>query len=79
MSNGTSHCASARCRAIRCQRPKDKNKLHALHAPEVECIGKGKAWKPYEFGVKASVTVAHKLGLMVGARSFTYNPTAATC
>ena len=25
---------------------------YALHAPEVECIGKGKAHKPYEFGVK---------------------------
>ncbi len=23
------------------QRPKDKNKLYVLHAPEVECIGKG--------------------------------------
>lgn len=30
----------------------DRNKLCALHAPEVECIGKGKARKPYEFGVK---------------------------
>ena len=31
-------------------------KLYSLHAPEVECIGKGKAHKPYEFGVKVSVT-----------------------
>jgi IS5 family transposase len=30
-------------------------KVYALHAPEVECIGKGKAHRPYEFGVKASV------------------------
>ena len=30
-------------------------KIYALHAPEVECIGKGKAHKPYEFGVKVSV------------------------
>ena len=30
-------------------------KVYALHAPEVECIGKGKAHKPYEFGVKVSV------------------------
>ena len=30
-------------------------KVYALHAPEVECIGKGKAHKPYEFGVKASI------------------------
>ncbi len=63
-----------RAERIRTQRPKDKNKLYALHAPEVECIGKGKARKPYEFGVKVSVAVTHKRGLMVGARSFTGNP-----
>jgi hypothetical protein len=38
---------------IRKQLPKDKNKLYVLHAPEVEWIGKGKARKSYEFGVKA--------------------------
>jgi len=63
-----------RAERIRTQHPKDKNKLYALHAPEVECIGKGKARKPYEFGVKVSVAVTHKQGLMVGARSFTGNP-----
>lgn len=56
-----------RAERIRTQQPKDKNKLYALHAPEVECIGKGKARKPYEFGVKASIAVTHKSGLMVGA------------
>ena len=56
------------------QRPKDKNKLYALHAPEAECIGKGKARKPYEFGVKVSLAVTHKQGLMVGARSLPGNP-----
>jgi len=56
------------------QRPKDKNKLYALHAPEVECIGKGKARRPYEFGVKASIAVTHKSGLIVGARTFPGNP-----
>lgn len=35
-----------RSERIRSQRPKDKNKLCALHAPEVECIGKGKAESP---------------------------------
>jgi len=30
-------------------------KVYSLHAPEVECIGKGKAHRPYEFGVKVSV------------------------
>ena len=63
-----------RAERIRCQQRKDKNKLYALHAPEVECIGKGKARKPYEFGVKASIAVSHAKGLIVGARSFPGNP-----
>jgi transposase, IS5 family len=63
-----------RAERIRTQQTKDKNKLYALHAPEVECIGKGKARKPYEFGVKASIAVTHQSGLVVGARSFPGNP-----
>jgi IS5 family transposase len=63
-----------RAERIRTQQRHDKNKLYALHAPEVECIGKGKARKPYEFGVKVSLAVTHKAGLMIGARSFTGNP-----
>jgi transposase, IS5 family len=34
--------------------------IYSLHAPEVECIGKGKAHKPWEFGVKVSVTTPLK-------------------
>jgi IS5 family transposase len=30
-------------------------KIYSLHAPEVECIGEGKAHRPYYFGVKVSV------------------------
>ncbi len=56
------------------QQRKDKNKLYALHAPEVECIGKGKAKKPYEFGVKVSLATSHKKGLILGAKSFPNNP-----
>lgn len=63
-----------RAERIRTQQRHDKNKLYALHAPEVECISKGKARKPYEFGVKVSLAVTHKQGLMVGARSFPGNP-----
>lgn len=63
-----------RAERIRTQQSKDKNKLYALHAPEVECISKGKARKPYEFGVKVGLAVTHKSGLMVGARSFAGNP-----
>lgn len=56
------------------QRRDSKNKLYALHAPEVECIAKGKARTPYEFGVKASVAVTAKEGLVVGMRSMPGNP-----
>lgn len=57
---------------VRTQQP--KNKLYALHASEVECIGKGKSRNPYEFGVKSSIAVTHKQGLIVGARAFPGNP-----
>lgn len=56
------------------QRTKDKNKLYALHAPEVECISKGKARTPYEFGVKVSIATTLKEGLVVGMRSMPGNP-----
>lgn len=51
------------------QQRDSKNKLYALHAPEVECIAKGKARTPYEFGVKTSVAVTAKEGVVVGMRS----------
>ena len=63
-----------RATRIQTQQRNSKNKLYALHAPEVECIGKGKAKKPYEFGVKSAVVVSHEHGLMLGARTFPGNP-----
>ena len=56
------------------QKPKGKNKLYAMHAPEVECISKGKARQRYEFGVKTSIVCTHRQGLVVGARTFAGNP-----
>ena len=35
-------------------------KLYSWHAPETECIGKGKAHKPYEFGCKVSITTTNR-------------------
>jgi IS5 family transposase len=52
-------------RTVRDQKQHQRGyKIYSLHAPEVECIGKGKAHKPYEFGVKVSVatTVSHARG-----------------
>jgi IS5 family transposase len=50
---------------VRHQRQNQRGrKIYSLHAPEVECIGKGKAHRPYEFGVKVSVatTLARSKG-----------------
>jgi transposase, IS5 family len=52
-------------RTVRDQKQRQRGyKVYSLHAPEVECIGKGKAHKPYEFGVKVSVatTLSHTKG-----------------
>ena len=52
-------------RQVRDQTPRQRGpKVYSLHAPEVECIGKGKAHRPYEFGVKVFVatTLAHAKG-----------------
>ena len=52
-------------RRVREQQPRQRGpKVYSLHAPEVECIGKGKAHRPYEFGVKVSVatTISHARG-----------------
>ena len=54
-----SRTALARCSISRCgfvikQRQRGP-KVYSLHAPEVECIGKGKARAPYEFGCKVSI------------------------
>ncbi|MCP3721325.1 transposase, partial [Paraburkholderia sp. CNPSo 3281] len=65
-----------------CRKPDDTthwkfnrgNKLYALHAPEVECLAKGKVRTPYEFGMKVSITTTHKEGLVVGMRSMPGNP-----
>jgi len=45
-----------RARRVKMQDHRQRgHKIYVLHAPEVECIGKGKARAPYEFGCKVSV------------------------
>src|ERR1700742_2515013 len=51
----------SRARRVRDQKQRQRApKVYSLHAPEVECIGKGKAHRPYEFGVKVSVATTHR-------------------
>ncbi len=61
-------------RRIHAQERHDKNKVYSVHAPEVECIRKGKAHKRYEFGVKVSVATTSRGGWHVGAMSCPGNP-----
>jgi IS5 family transposase len=56
------------------QQKHSKHKLYSLHAPEAECLSKGKAHKRYEFGVKASFATTLRECFVVGARSFAGNP-----
>ena len=51
------------------QKRTTKGKVYSLSAPEVECIAKGKAHKPYEFGVKVSLAVTHREGFVVGIQA----------
>jgi IS5 family transposase len=56
------------------QQRHDKNKLYSLHAPEVECIAKGKAHKKYEFGCKVSVVTTSRDNWVVGIEALHNNP-----
>jgi IS5 family transposase len=70
--------ARERTGRILAQRAGDTHKLYAFHAPEVECIAKGKARSRYEFGVKTSIAVtnARTAGgqFIVGMQSLPGNP-----
>ncbi|MBC4018170.1 IS5 family transposase, partial [Siccirubricoccus deserti] len=62
------------------QRREDRgrDKLYSLHAPEVECIGKGKAQTRYEFGCKVSIATTNAAApggqFVLGARALPGNP-----
>src|SRR4051812_11628527 len=62
------------------QRREDRgrDKLYSLHAPEVECVGKGKAQARYEFGVKVSIATTNAAApggqFVLGARTLPGNP-----
>lgn len=53
-------------RKILKQQRKDKHKIYSLHEPHAYCIGKGKAHKKWEFGVKASIACTLNSKVIVG-------------
>ena len=64
---------------IRKQKQRQRGwKLYSWHAPEVECIGKGKARAPYEFGCKVSIATTNKRcnggQFVLHAKAFHGNP-----
>jgi len=64
----------ARVTCLLAQQKTDHAKLYALHAPEVECLAKGKAHKRYEFGVKVSVAATNREWLVLGMMALPGNP-----
>ena len=65
------------------QKRNDKNKLYSIHAPETECISRGKAHKKYEFGVKVGVVTTSGDNFVIGMKALHGNPydghTLAAC
>jgi transposase, IS5 family len=61
----------------------DPPKVYSVHAPEVECISKGKAHKQYEFGVKVGIVTTSKESFVLAASTLPGNPydghTLKTC
>jgi len=66
--------ALAMARRLLEQQRKSKNKLYSIHAPEVECISKGKSHKKYEFGVKVGIVTTSKESFVIGVKALPGNP-----
>ncbi len=53
--------------------PQHRPKLYSLHEPEVDCIAKGKARTPYEFGSKVSVITTAREGFVLDCQALRGN------
>ena len=51
------------------RKKKDRNVVYSLHEEDVQCIGKVKENKQYEFGNKVSI-IRTATGVIVGALSY---------
>ncbi len=61
-------------RRIFMQQRTDHGKVYSVHAPEVECIAKGKVAKPYEFGCKVPLVTTARQSWIVGIAAGHDNP-----
>jgi IS5 family transposase len=53
------------------QKRGDTNKIYSFHEPDVKCYAKGKEYKKFEFGSKASILIDQATGIIMGAINFT--------
>jgi transposase, IS5 family len=56
------------------QKREDRGKVYSLHEPAVECVAKGKAHKPYEFGCKVGLVISARKNWILGAHALHGNP-----
>lgn len=63
-----------RAKQIYRQQKQDSPKCYSVHAPEVECIAKGKAHKQYEFGCKVAVVTTAFTNWIVGIQAHHDHP-----
>ena len=56
------------------QNREDKNKIYSCHEPQVSCIAKGKAHKPYEFGCKVGIVLTERKGIVLSMTTHSGNP-----
>jgi transposase, IS5 family len=61
-------------RRIFTQQRSDHGKVYSVHAPEVECIAKGKVAKRYEFGCKVPIVTTSRQSWIVGIDAVHDNP-----
>ena len=61
-------------RRIFAQQRTAHGKVYSVHAPEVECIAKGKLPKHYEFGCKVRIVTTSRRGWIVGIDAAHNNP-----
>jgi IS5 family transposase len=61
-------------RQIYRQQRGDANKIYSVHAPDTECIAKGKLRKPFEFGHKVSLVTTAREQWVLGALALPGRP-----
>jgi len=52
----------------------EPDRIYSVHAPETQCIAKGKLRKPYEWGNKVGLVTTAKRQFVVGAVAFSQRP-----